>query len=94
MKKQLNITIDFTERDLEELMNGETFNWSYEAETGEMVNVHLYNSDLDNEDESGDFAHCADCDRVIDLDNDIWTADKNDTYCEICTKDRKIIARI
>lgn len=41
-----------------------------------------------------DYAHCADCDRVINLDIDIWTADKNDTFCEICTKERKIIARI
>lgn len=44
--------------------------------------------------DTGDYAHCADCDRVIDLDNDLWTADKNDTYCDICTKERKIIARI
>lgn len=41
-----------------------------------------------------DYAHCADCDRVINLDTDIWTADENDTFCEICTKDRKVIARI
>lgn len=44
--------------------------------------------------DTGDYAHCADCDRVIDLDNDLWTADQNDTYCEICTKERKIIVRI
>lgn len=88
----MKITIDFTEQDLQELMDGETFDWSFETETGETVEVHLYNSDL--EENAGDYAHCADCDRVIDLDNDIWTTDKNDTYCEQCAKDRKIIARI
>lgn len=90
----MNINIDFTESDLQDLINGETFDWNFVSDTGEMVDVHLYNSDIDNDDELGDFAHCADCDRVINLDNDIWTADKNDTFCEICTKDRKIIARI
>ncbi|HMS92508.1 MAG TPA: hypothetical protein PKC05_03365 [Candidatus Saccharibacteria bacterium] len=49
MNKQINITIDFTQEDLEDLINGETFDWNYESENGEMVNVHLYNSDLEEE---------------------------------------------
>lgn len=32
----------------------------------------------------GDFAHCASCDCLIDLDYDQWTSDDNDTYCESC----------
>lgn len=42
-----NISIDLTESDLLELMAGETFNWSYPTEDGTLINVHLYNSDLE-----------------------------------------------
>lgn len=37
--------------------------------------------------EDGDFAHCADCDSVIDLDNDEFTTNGDDTYCEDCGED-------
>lgn len=29
-----------------------------------------------------DYAHCVVCDKVIDLDNDIFTTDENSTYCQ------------
>ncbi len=29
-----------------------------------------------------DYAHCASCDKVIDLDVDKWYTDGNNTYCE------------
>ena len=32
----------------------------------------------------GDFAHCAVCDCVIDLDYDPWSCDDYNTYCETC----------
>lgn len=28
-----------------------------------------------------DYAHCNTCDRVINLDKDVWYTDGNDTYC-------------
>lgn len=32
----------------------------------------------------GDFAHCAMCNQIIDLDYDSWTCDDYDTYCVSC----------
>ncbi len=32
----------------------------------------------------GDFAHCASCDIVIDLDFDKWYCDDYNTYCDNC----------
>lgn len=29
-----------------------------------------------------DYAHCASCDKIINLDSDKWYADSNNTYCE------------
>jgi len=40
-----NISIDFTEQDLADLMDGETFDWHYETKEGEMIEVHLYKED-------------------------------------------------
>ena len=31
-----------------------------------------------------DYAHCNACDKVIDLDNDIWQVYYDNTYCGIC----------
>lgn len=43
----MKITIDFTDEDLHDLINGEDFDWTYTSDTGETVEVHLYNSDID-----------------------------------------------
>ena len=45
----MKISIDMTERDLQDLINGETFDWSYTSDTGEQVDVHLYNCDIGRE---------------------------------------------
>jgi len=42
----MKISIDLTESDLYELVKGESFDWSYESDTGEMVQVHLYNEEF------------------------------------------------
>lgn len=31
-----------------------------------------------------DYAHCADCDVVINLDNQQWQVINDETYCEVC----------
>ena len=31
-----------------------------------------------------DYAHCEDCDVVINLDNQKWQVINDQTYCEIC----------
>ena len=41
----MKISIDLTESDLQELQSGEEFDWSYVSDTGETVEVHLYNED-------------------------------------------------
>jgi hypothetical protein len=50
----MKIAIDLTDNDLQELQSGEEFDWSYESDTGETVEVHLYNADLMNEGDSED----------------------------------------
>lgn len=35
--------------------------------------------------EDGDFAHCASCDRPIDLDIDEWSVVDDETFCVACT---------
>jgi len=42
----MKITIDLTENDLQDLISGDEFDWSYESDTGETVEVHLYNVDV------------------------------------------------
>lgn len=37
-----------------------------------------------------DYAHCIDCDEVINLDAETWYTDGNDTYCE---QDSKEVAK-
>jgi len=32
-----------------------------------------------------DYAHCVACDRLINLDIDLWYSDGNDTFCTDCT---------
>lgn len=41
----MKISIDFTERDIQELMNGEEFNWTYQTDDGQDAKVHLFNAD-------------------------------------------------
>ena len=41
----MKISIDFTENDLQELLDGKCFDWTYQSDTGETVEVHLYNED-------------------------------------------------
>jgi len=45
----MRIRIDLTETDLQELMSGDSFDWTYTSDTGESVDVHLYNSTLEDE---------------------------------------------
>ena len=42
------IKINFSEEDLQDLQNGETFNWTYTTDKGTEVEVHLYNGYDDN----------------------------------------------
>ena len=44
----MKITIDFTETDLQELLVGNTFDWTYTSDTGETVDVHLYNEEYED----------------------------------------------
>ena len=46
---KMKIAIDMTDDDLHELLSGEEFDWSYESDTGETVEVHLFNADLMND---------------------------------------------
>ena len=41
----MKIVIDFIEEDLRALLIGNTFDWTYESDTGETVEVHLFNED-------------------------------------------------
>lgn len=43
------INIDLTVSDLDELMDGKTFDWMFIADDGQEVDVHLYNSDREGE---------------------------------------------
>lgn len=36
--------------------------------------------------DSKSYAHCAGCDKVIDMDNDVWEVIKDETYCTECAK--------
>lgn len=40
------IRIDLTDEDLHDLINGETFDWTYTTDTGISIDVHLFNADL------------------------------------------------
>ncbi len=46
------IKIDFTDSDLHDLINGETFDWTFPNDAGVSIDIHLYNSDLDDEEET------------------------------------------
>lgn len=46
LEKERTIKIHFSEEDLQELDAGETFDWNFDG-----VNVHLYKSDDEDEDE-------------------------------------------
>ena len=39
MKKNQSITIPMSENDLQELMNGEEFNWTFPTESGEEIDI-------------------------------------------------------
>ena len=33
---------------------------------------------------TNDYAHCVDCDKVVNLDEDKFTVQDDETYCEYC----------
>ena len=43
------IKIDFNEQDLQDLLNGRNFDWTFLDENQNNIEVHLYNSDLESE---------------------------------------------
>ena len=45
------IEIDMTESDLDELREGKKFDWTYPDQNGNDIDVHLFNSDLEDQDE-------------------------------------------
>jgi len=49
MNKKLKI--DMTEQDCQDLMNGEEFNWTFTTECGEDIDIHLFNTDTEDDDE-------------------------------------------
>lgn len=40
------IVIDFTQGDLENLIDGKQFDWTYTADDGQEIDVHLFNEDM------------------------------------------------
>ena len=63
-----NIRITFSEYDLRELLDGETFDWTFDD-----VNVHLVRADWT----------CAKCDEEIELGEE-HEGDDGDMYCINC----------
>ena len=43
------LKIPFTENDIEELMNGEEFHWTFETEKGESIDVHIFKEEFSDE---------------------------------------------
>lgn len=41
------IEISFSQSDLEDLINGEKFDWTFETNTGRSIDVHLINEDYE-----------------------------------------------
>ncbi len=41
-KTNQKLNIYFSEEDLQELLNGEEFNWTFTTDKGEDINIHLY----------------------------------------------------
>lgn len=50
-REHQKLRLDFTELDLEELQNGETFDWSFPTDMGETIDIHLFKGDVMNEEE-------------------------------------------
>ena len=46
MSKNQKINIPFSEEDLQDLQQGKEFNWTFETEKGELIDVHLYNEEF------------------------------------------------
>lgn len=47
--KNKSIKIPFSDSDLEDLMAGETFDWTFTTEDGQSIEVHLFKGDEDEE---------------------------------------------
>lgn len=45
-KGNAKMKIDFTMEDAESLFRGETFDWTFETNRGESIDIHLFNSEL------------------------------------------------
>ena len=50
MNKQ-KLRIGFSESDLDDLRNGHTHNWTFATDKGEMIDIELYNEDIEVIDE-------------------------------------------
>lgn len=48
MAKQ-KLRINFSEEDLQDLQNGETFDWTFTTDKGEEIDIHLYTGYDDND---------------------------------------------
>jgi len=44
------IRIPFSDSDLEDLMAGETFDWHFPTEDGQVIDVHLFKGDEEEDD--------------------------------------------
>lgn len=50
-EKERSIKIPFSDSDLEDLMAGDTFDWTFTTEDGIEIDVHLFKGDEEDEDE-------------------------------------------
>ena len=45
MSDNQKLEIEFSEEDLQDLMEGKSFNWTYETDKGESIDIYLYNEE-------------------------------------------------
>ena len=50
-REHQKIELPFSQSDLEDLMNGDTHNWAFETDRGEIIDLELYNEDSENDTE-------------------------------------------
>jgi len=53
------LRINFSEEDLQDLQNGETFDWTFTTDKGEDIDIHLYNGeDVEDNNDGNDCEKC------------------------------------
>lgn len=59
VKKNKSIKISFSQSDLEDLQSGETFEWTFNTEDGQAIDVHLFKGE-----------QCEECGEDVEVLND------------------------